>query len=106
MEVVRKSYPKSARTRRCQPWGGTRCAELRAELERQGVLEEFGVTMIGATADAIDKAEDRRRFHVAMKKIGLETARSGIAHDGSKSAGVAADVGFPVHYSPILYHGR
>ena len=42
------------------------------ELERQGVLEEFGVTMIGATADAIDKAEDRRRFDVAMKKIGLD----------------------------------
>ncbi|MDI5811239.1 hypothetical protein MJM95_28245, partial [Salmonella enterica subsp. enterica serovar Anatum] len=42
------------------------------ELERQGVLEEFGVTMIGATADAIDKAEDRRRFDIAMKKIGLE----------------------------------
>ncbi|SUG16883.1 carbamoyl-phosphate synthase large chain [Salmonella enterica subsp. arizonae] len=36
--------------------------------------------MIGATADAIDKAEDRRRFDIAMKKIGLETARSGIAH--------------------------
>lgn len=62
---------KSARTRCCQPWGQTalNCA---LELERQGVLEEFGVTMIGATADAIDKAEDRRRFDVAMKKIGLK----------------------------------
>lgn len=62
--------------------------------------------MIGATADAIDKAEDRRRFDVAMKKIGLETARSGIAHTMEEALAVAADVELPVHYSPILYHGR
>lgn len=58
------------------------------------MLEEFGVTMIGATADAIDKAEDRRRFDVAMKKIGLETARSGIAHSMEEALAVAAEVGF------------
>ncbi len=92
-EVVRKIIEKSARTRCCQPWGQTalNCA---LELERQGVLEEFGVTMIGATADAIDKAEDRRRFDVAMKKIGLETARSGIAHSMEEALAVAAEVGF------------
>lgn len=92
-EVVRKIIEKERPTRCCQPWGQTalNCA---LELERQGVLEEFGVTMIGATADAIDKAEDRRRFDVAMKKIGLETARSGIAHSMEEALAVAAEVGF------------
>lgn len=52
------------------------------------------MTMIGATADAIDKAEDRRRFDIAMKKIGLDTARSGIAHTMEEALAVAADVGF------------
>lgn len=64
------------------------------------MLEEFGVTMIGATADAIDKAEDRRRFDVAMKKIGLETARSGIAHSMEEALAVAAEVGFPCIIRP------
>lgn len=49
--------------------GGQTALNCALELERQGVLEEFGVTMIGATADAIDKAEDRRRFDIAMKKL-------------------------------------
>ena len=55
--------------------------------------------MIGATADAIDKAEDRRRFDVAMKKIGLETARSGIAHSMEEALAVAAEVGFPALFA-------
>lgn len=74
--------------------GGQTALNCALELERQGVLEEFGVTMIGATADAIDKAEDRRRFDIAMKKIGLDTARSGIAHTMEEALAVAADVGF------------
>ncbi|VEA42537.1 carbamoyl-phosphate synthase large chain [Salmonella enterica subsp. enterica] len=51
------------------------------------MLEEFGVTMIGATADAIDKAEDRRRFDIAMKKIGLDTARFRYRTHYGRSAG-------------------
>lgn len=69
------------------------------------MLEEFGVTMIGATADAIDKAEDRRRFDVAMKKIGLETARSGIAHSMEEALAVAAEVGFPCIIRPSFTMG-
>lgn len=82
--------------------GGQTALNCALELERQGVLEEFGVTMIGATADAIDKAEDRRRFDVAMKKIGLETARSGIAHSMEEALAVAAEVGFPCIIRPSL----
>ncbi len=85
--------------------GGQTALNCALELERQGVLEEFGVTMIGATADAIDKAEDRRRFDVAMKKIGLETARSGIAHSMEEALAVAAEVGFPCIIRPSFTMG-
>ncbi len=80
-------------------------AELRARAGASGVLAEFGVTMIGATADAIDKAEDRRRFDIAMKKIGLDTARSGIAHTMEEALAVAADVGFPCIIRPSFTMG-
>lgn len=85
--------------------GGQTALNCALELERQGVLEEFGVTMIGATADAIDKAEDRRRFDVAMKKIGLDTARSGIAHNMEEALAVAADVGYPCIIRPSFTMG-
>ncbi len=85
--------------------GGQTALNCALELERQGVLEEFGVTMIGATADAIDKAEDRRRFDIAMKKIGLDTARSGIAHTMEEALAVAADVGFPCIIRPSFTMG-
>jgi len=80
-EVVRKIIEKERPDAVLPTMGGQTALNCALELERQGVLAEFGVTMIGATADAIDKAEDRRRFDVAMKKIGLDTARSGIAHN-------------------------
>ena len=88
-EVVRKIIEKERPDAVLPTMGGQTALNCALELERQGVLEEFGVTMIGATADAIDKAEDRRRFDVAMKKIGLETARSGIAHSMEEALAVA-----------------
>src|ERR1700685_3986449 len=56
--------------------GGQTALNCALSLRRMGVLEKFGVTMIGATAEAIDKAEDRERFREAMRRIGLETPRS------------------------------
>lgn len=103
-EVVRKIIEKSVQMLFCLRWWPN-CTELCIELERQGVLAEFGVTMIGATADAIDKAEDRRRFDIAMKKIGLDTARSGIAHNMEEALAVAADVGFPCIIRPSFTMG-
>lgn len=67
-EVVRKIIEKERPDAVLPTMGGQTALNCALELERQGVLEEFGVTMIGATADAIDKAEDRRRFDIAMKK--------------------------------------
>jgi carbamoyl-phosphate synthase large subunit len=67
-EVVRKIIEKERPDAVLPTMGGQTALNCALELERQGVLAEFGVTMIGATADAIDKAEDRRRFDIAMKK--------------------------------------
>jgi carbamoyl-phosphate synthase large subunit len=60
--------------------GGQTALNCALSLRRMGVLERFGVTMIGATAEAIDKAEDRELFREAMKKIGLETPKSSLAN--------------------------
>lgn len=104
-EVVRKIIEKERPDAVLPTMGGQTALNCALELERQGVLEEFGVTMIGATADAIDKAEDRRRFDIAMKKIGLDTARSGIAHTMEEALAVAADVGFPCIIRPSFTMG-
>src|ERR1700693_404798 len=60
--------------------GGQTALNTALSLRRMGVLEKFDVTMIGATAEAIDKAEDRELFREAMKKIGLETPKSSLAN--------------------------
>src|SRR3984893_251319 len=60
--------------------GGQPALNCALSLRRMGVLDRFGVVMIGATAEAIDKAEDRERFREAMHRIGLETPRSSLAN--------------------------
>src|SRR4029077_13888583 len=62
--------------------GGQTALNCALSLRRMGVLDKFGVTMIGATAEAIDKAEDRELFREAMRKIGLETPKSSLANAG------------------------
>ncbi len=85
--------------------GGQTALNCALELNNHGVLAKFGVAMIGATADAIDKAEDRRRFDIAMQKIGLETARSGIANSLEEALSVAYEVGFPCIIRPSFTMG-
>ncbi len=85
--------------------GGQTALNCALELEKKGVLKEFNVEMIGATADAIDKAEDRKRFDQAMKKIGLDTARSGIAHSLKEAYAVLEQVGFPCIIRPSFTMG-
>src|SRR5690349_24257997 len=60
--------------------GGQTALNCALSLKRMGVLDRFNVRMIGATAEAIDKAEDRELFREAMKKIGLETPKSSLAN--------------------------
>ncbi len=85
--------------------GGQTALNCALALEKQGILKQFNVEMIGATADAIDKAEDRKRFDQAMKKIGLDTARSGIAHSLKEAYAVLEQVGFPCIIRPSFTMG-
>src|SRR5574342_640868 len=60
--------------------GGQTALNCALDLDREGVLKQFGVEMIGAKREAIDKAEDREKFKAAMTRIGLSSARSALAH--------------------------
>jgi carbamoyl-phosphate synthase large subunit len=81
---------------------GLNCA---LDLVREGVLERFGVELIGASRDAIDMAEDRERFRSAMAEIGLESPRAGIAHSMEEARQVQAGIGFPVIIRPSFTLG-
>ncbi|MEP0072732.1 MAG: carbamoyl-phosphate synthase large subunit [Marinomonas sp.] len=85
--------------------GGQTALNCALDLERHGVLAKYNVEMIGATADAIDKAEDRNRFDQAMKAIGLECPRAGIAHNMEEALGVQREVGFPCIIRPSFTMG-
>ena len=85
--------------------GGQTALNCALDLEREGVLEQFGVEMIGANADTIDKAEDRDRFDKAMKKIGLECPRAAIAHSMEEALQVQAQLGFPCIIRPSFTMG-
>ncbi|MCR3755401.1 MAG: carbamoyl phosphate synthetase subunit beta [Sodalis sp. Psp] len=104
-EVVRKIIKKEQPDALLSTMGGQTAINCALELEYKGVLKEFNVEMIGATADAISKAEDRQRFDKAMKKIGLETARSGIAHTMKEALAVVANIGFPCIIRPSFTMG-
>ncbi|SDT26739.1 carbamoyl-phosphate synthase large subunit [Pseudomonas oryzae] len=85
--------------------GGQTALNCALDLEKHGVLEKFGVEMIGANADTIDKAEDRSRFDKAMRAIGLECPRSGIAHTMDEAYKVLDKVGFPCIIRPSFTMG-
>lgn len=85
--------------------GGQTALNCALDLDRHGVLTEFNVEMIGATQDAIDKAENRERFDVAMKGIGLDTPKSGIARSMESAWVIAEDIGFPCIIRPSFTMG-
>ena len=85
--------------------GGQTALNCALDLVREGVLEKFGVELIGASQDAIDKAEDRERFGRAMKSIGLETPRNAIAHSLEEALQVQSALGFPCVIRPSFTLG-
>ena len=85
--------------------GGQTALNCALDLAKHGVLDKFSVEMIGANADAIDKAEDRERFDKAMKAIGLNTPNSGIAHSMEEATQVADRFGFPCIIRPSFTMG-
>lgn len=85
--------------------GGQTALNCALDLAREGVLEKFGVEMIGADRDAIDKAEDRARFKTAMEKIGLDMPRAAVAHSMEEAWQVQAQVGYPTVIRPSFTMG-
>ena len=85
--------------------GGQTALNCALDLAKHGVLEKFNVEMIGATKEAIDKAEDREKFKQAMTKIGLASARSSIAHSMEEALQVQAGIGFPAIIRPSFTMG-
>ncbi|HUX31749.1 MAG TPA: carbamoyl-phosphate synthase large subunit [Thiobacillus sp.] len=85
--------------------GGQTALNCALDLARHGVLEKYGVEMIGASKEAIDKAEDREKFKVAMTRIGLASARSSIAHSLEEALQVQAALGFPSIIRPSFTMG-
>lgn len=85
--------------------GGQTALNCALDLVREGVLEKFGVELIGADQDAIDKAEDRERFDRAMKRIGLDTPRSAIAHSLEEALQYQSRLGYPCVIRPSFTMG-
>ena len=85
--------------------GGQTALNTALALFHDGTLEKFGVQMIGADAEAIDKAEDRQKFKVAMDKIGLESARSAIAHTVEEALAGLEITGLPAIIRPSFTMG-
>ena len=85
--------------------GGQTALNCALDLARHGVLERYGVEMIGASREAIDKAEDREKFKTAMSKIGLASPRSALAHSMEEALQVQALVGYPTIIRPSFTLG-
>jgi carbamoyl-phosphate synthase large subunit len=85
--------------------GGQTALNLAMELVEAGVLDERGVELIGADAEAIATAEDRHRFKEAMLEIGLDVPRSGIAHSMAEADQVITEIGLPVVIRPAYILG-
>ncbi len=85
--------------------GGQTALNCALDLDRHGVLERYKVEMIGANADAIDKAENRDRFDKAMKAIGMETPNAEMAHSMEEAFDVLDRLGFPCIIRPSFTMG-
>jgi len=104
-EVVAKIIEKERPDALLPTMGGQTALNCALSLRKMGVLEKFGVEMIGATADSIDKAEDRELFREAMAKIGLETPKSRLAHNLPEALQALEDIGLPAIIRPSFTLG-
>ncbi|QZD88353.1 carbamoyl-phosphate synthase large subunit [Qipengyuania psychrotolerans] len=104
-EIVAKIIAKERPDAVLPTMGGQTALNCALSLNKDGTLEKYGVQMIGADAEAIDKAEDRLKFRDAMDKIGLESARSGIAHSVDQAYEVLERTGLPSIIRPSFTLG-
>ena len=104
-EVVAKIIEKERPDAILPTMGGQTALNCALSLRKMGVLEKYNVEMIGATAEAIDKAEDRELFRAAMDKINLETAKSMLAHNITEAMEALEFVGLPAIIRPSFTMG-
>ncbi|TXC69075.1 carbamoyl-phosphate synthase large subunit [Sphingorhabdus soli] len=104
-EVVAKIIEKERPDAVLPTMGGQTALNCALSLNKMGVLEKYGVVMIGADAEAIDKAEDREKFKRAMDKIGLESPRSAIAHNMDDALAALEHIGLPAIMRPSFTMG-
>jgi carbamoyl-phosphate synthase large subunit len=104
-EVVRKIIDKERPDAVLPTMGGQTALNCALDLNKHGVLDEFNVELIGADAEAIDKAEDREKFDKAMKSIGLECPHAEIAHSMEQAHDVLSRIGFPCIIRPSFTMG-
>ncbi len=104
-QVVEKIIAKERPQALLPTMGGQTALNCALDLAKHGVLEKYGVELIGASKEAIDKAEDREKFKDAMTKIGLGSARSAVAHSMEEAQQVQAMVGFPAIIRPSFTLG-
>lgn len=104
-EVIAKIIEKERPDALLPTMGGQTGLNCALSLVREGVLEKYGVELIGASREAIDKAEDRQLFQKAMHKIGLQTPKSGLAHSMEEAWETLEKVGFPAIIRPSFTLG-
>ncbi len=104
-EIVAKIIEKERPDALLPTMGGQTALNTALSLRKMGVLDKYNVEMIGATADAIDKAEDRERFREAMTKIGLETPRSHQIKTIAQALEALTDIGLPAIIRPSFTMG-
>ncbi len=103
--VIEKIIEKERPDALLPTMGGQTALNCALDLARHGVLEKYGVELIGASREAIDKAEDREKFKAAMTRIGLGSARSAIAHSMEEALQVQAAIGYPAIIRPSFTLG-
>ena len=104
-QLVEKIIAKEQPDALLPTMGGQTALNCALDLAKHGVLEKYSVDMIGASKEAIDKAEDREKFKVAMTKIGLDSPRSMIAHSLEEAIQVQALIGYPAIIRPSFTMG-
>jgi len=104
-QIVEKIIEKEKPDAILPTMGGQTALNCALDLNRHGVLEKYGVELIGANCEAIDKAEDRELFDQAMEKIGLETPQHGMAHNMEQAYEALEKVGFPCIIRPSFTMG-
>ena len=104
-EVVERIIAKERPDVILPTMGGQTALNCALDLKNHGVLDKYGIELIGASPKAIEKAEDRKLFKEAMEKIGLECAKSGIAYNMQEALEVQQTVGFPTIIRPSFTLG-